>query len=256
MTASPPNGPVRPSRRILAELGAGAQSGDPAGARTVSAATQAARELHVEAIETSLDGPRALVGHLLGMRLLIPASGIHGPREAPALLYLFGDALAIRPTDDAPLSAVPLYGLHIVLPHIAIARWAYRAGRIAHADLDLARADRSVEPDLRTWTVDDFRAADDELQVFPIATLPASLHLYQHLGLVRLAVPTDQGEPVRLKSTLPEPASTFAHVLELFSKLHWAHGISTERPEHAPDAEPDAAPAPPAPREPGRSSGI
>jgi len=239
MTTTPPDGPARPSARILAELRAGAQHGDAAGARARSAATHTAQQLRVEVVETSLEGPRALVGHLLGMRLLIPASGVHGPRETSALLYLFGDAFAIRPTDDAPLSAVPLYGLHIVLPHVAIARWAYRAGRIAHADLDLAREDRAVEPDLRTWTVDDFRAADDKLEVFEIAALPAAIHVYQHLGLVRLAVPTAGGVPVHLKSTLPEPATTFVQVLELFSKLAWAHGISTEPPQHAADAGPD-----------------
>ncbi len=230
MTTSPPDGSARPSERILAELRAGARHGDAASARAASAASHAAEELHVEVIETSLSGPRALVGHLLGMRLLIPASGVHGPRETPALLYLFGDALAIRPTDDAPLSAVPLYGLHIVLPHVALARWAYRAGRVAHADLDLAREDQRVEPDLRTWTVDDFRAADDKVQVFETAELPAAIHVYQHLGLVRLAVPTPrQDAPVRLKSSMPESATTFAHVLEIFSKLPWAHGVSTER---------------------------
>lgn len=211
----------------------GAEHGDAAGARAAGSAAHAAQELHVEVVETSFDGPRALVGHLLGMRLLIPASGIHGPREAPALLYLFRDALAIRPTDDAPLSAVPLYGLHIVLPHVAVARWVYRTGRIAHADLDLAREEQTVEADLRSWTVDDFRAADEKLQVWEAASLPAALHVYQHMGLVYLVVPVAAGAPVRLKSTLPESAAIFARVLELFSKLPWAQGVTTERPQGA-----------------------
>lgn len=241
---SPPGEPTPPSRRILAELRAGAQRGDAAGAHLLGTAAHAEEALHVEIVETSLTTPRALVGHVLGMRLLIPAEGVHGPREAPALLYLFGDALAIRPTDDAPLSTVPLYGLHIVLPHVAVARWAYRTGRIAHANLDLERDDRDVEPDLRKWTVDDFRAADDKVQVLEAAALPAPIHVYQGLGLVHLTVPVTGKPQIRLKSALPEPAATFAHVLELFSKVQWAHGVSTERPASGTDA-PSADPGPP-----------
>lgn len=244
MTTSPPGKSAPPSRRIVAELRAGAQHGGAAGTRALSAAGHAAEALHLEVIETSLTAQRALLGHVLGMRLLIPAAGIHGPREAASLLYLFGDALAIRPTDDAPLSAVPLYGLHIVMPHVAMARWVYKAGRTAHANLDLEKDDEKVEQALREWTVDDFRAADDKVRVFEAASLPGPLCVYQNLGLVHLSVPVAGKPPVRLKSALPESAATFVRLLEVFSKVSWAHGISTERPhgEHDSTQAGDASP--------------
>lgn len=64
-----------------------------------------------------------MVGHVLGLHLLFHAQGIHGPREAPALVYLLADAMAVWPTGDAPMSTVPVFGLHLVLPPVAVARW-------------------------------------------------------------------------------------------------------------------------------------
>ena len=99
---------------MLAELRSGAGKSREIGAKAVGTLGSAAEALHLELVETKLTGERALLGHFLGMRLLIPAGRGHGPRETAALLYLFRDGLGIRPTDDAPLSAVPLYGLHIL----------------------------------------------------------------------------------------------------------------------------------------------
>jgi hypothetical protein len=205
--------------RVLAELRSGARQGGTAGAEAVGKLGTATEALRLEIVETGLHGDRALAGHALGMRLLIPAEGVHGPRETAALLYLFGDALAVRPTDDSPMSAVPLYGLHIVMPHVAVARWVYKAGRTAHANVDLAKEEQDVEGSLASWTVDDFRAADDKLQVFVLTDLTGPVHLYQHLGLVRLAFAPGGGRPVRLKSALPESSTAYVRLWELFAKV-------------------------------------
>lgn len=203
-------------KRILAELRSRSRQAGVVGAEAVNTVGEATEALRLEVVETKLEGPRVLVGHTLGMRLLIPAEGIHGPREAASLLYLFHDSIVIRPTDDAPMSAIPLYGLHIVMPQVAIARWAYKAGRTAHANIDLEKDEREVEASLVDWTVDDFRKADDKLQVFMLAEIPGFVHLYQHLGLVRLAFEAPGGRLVRMKSALPESSTAYRRLWDLF----------------------------------------
>src|SRR5579875_1582932 len=146
-----------------------ARRGVGAGASTASlAATQlgrAAEAIALGTLATGLRGQRALVGHVVGMHLCVPAGHLHGPREAPAFLYVFADALAIRPSDDAPMSSVPVVGLHMVLPELAIAHWLYKAGRIEHANLDLVEDSQRFASSLPHWTVDDFAAADPKVQV-------------------------------------------------------------------------------------------
>jgi hypothetical protein len=222
-------------RRILGELRSGARWSGAAGSKAAGALGSAAEALHLEIVATGLPGPRALVGHVLGMRLLIPAEGVHGPRETAALLYLFRDALAIRPTDDAPMSAVPLFGLHAIIPQVAIARWVYKAGRTAHANMDLVKQEKDFEASLGDWTVDDFREADPKLEVFELGSLPSATHLYQNLGLVRLTVPLPGGHPVRLKSAIPESSSAFVRMWELFGKVDWPAGLTMERPSGPPE---------------------
>lgn len=212
---------------------AGVQAGRSvraAGSSATRSVAASADALRLEVVTTSLTGGRALAGHVLGMRLLLPAEGVHGPRETAALLYLFRDALAIRPTDDAPMSAVPLFGLHMVMPHVAIARYVYKAGRTAHANLDLAREERDFDASLPEWTVDDFREATPKLQVHPTATIPDPVRLYEHLGLVRLAVPVGGGPTVRLKSALPETADAYLRMWKLFDSVKWPQGITMEEP--------------------------
>jgi hypothetical protein len=209
--------------RILAELRAGSQQ---AGA--------AADALRLDVAETPVPGPRALKGHVLGLRLLIPAEGAHGPRETPALLYLFGDAIAIRPTDDAPMSAVPLYGLHLVMPHVAVARWVYKAGRTAHANVDLEKDERGLESSLASWTTDDFRAADEKVQVFPLTALDGPVHVYQHLGLARVTFVADKRQ-VRLKSALPETSDSFEQLWHLFAAVFPPTALTPDPPaDHPP----------------------
>lgn len=205
-------------QRILAELRSRSQEAGVVGAKAAKKLGQATEALSLEVVDTKLEGPRVLVGHVLGMRLLIPAEGIHGPREAAALLYVFRDSIAIRPTDDAPMSAVPLYGLHIVMPHVAIARWAYKAGRTAHANIDLEKDEKQVEASLAAWTVDDFREADDKLEAFALSGIAGPVHLYQHLGLVRLAFEVPGRRPVRLKSSLPETSAAYRRLWDVLSK--------------------------------------
>jgi hypothetical protein len=217
-------------KRILAELRSGTQQGSAVGAKAVGKLSEATEALRLEVVETKLEGERALVGHALGMRLLIPAEGIHGPRETAALLYLFGDAIAVRPTDDSPMSAVPLYGLHIVMPHVAVARWIYKTGRTAHANVDLAKEEQSVEGSLATWTVEDFRRADGKLQVFSVGELAGPVHLYQHLGLVRLAFAVSGGPVVRLKSALPEASGSYQRLWDLFGKVVGPSGLTIDPP--------------------------
>lgn len=229
------------SHRILADLRSAGRTGKSAGARaaeTVGSAGEraagslgsAAEALHLEVVRTQLTGERSLTGHVMGMRLLIPAEGVHGPRETAALLYLFRDALAIRPTDDAPMSAVPLFGLHMVMPEVAIARWLYKAGRTTHANMDLDRREQEFAAALDRWTVDDFREATAKLQVHTSADIPGQLHLYEHLGYVRMALPVAGGEAVRLKSALPEPAAAYVRMWELFDAVSWPHGLTMEVP--------------------------
>lgn len=205
--------------RILAELHSGIDQAEDVGAKSAKELGGATKALHLEVVETPLQGSRALVGHVLGMRLLIPAEGIHGPRETTALLYLFGDAIAIRPTDDAPMSAVPVFGLHIILPHVALARWAYKAGRTVHANLDLERDQQAVEESLASWTADDFHSADPKLQVYPLTSVVDEVHVYQHLGLAWIAFQPSGRPLVRMKSALPESAKAYLRLYELFAKV-------------------------------------
>jgi hypothetical protein len=218
-------------KRILSELRSGAQKTSVASEKAAGVVGEATEALRLEVVETKLSGPRVLVGHALGMRLLIPAEGIHGPRETAALLYLFGDALAIRPTDDSPMSAVPLYGLHIVMPHVAVARWMYKAGRTAHANIDLAKEDeKKEEASIATWTVDDFRRADGKLQVFMFDKLEGEVYLYQRLGLVRLALQLVGGPIVRLKSALPETSGSYQRLWDLFVKVLGPTRLTIDKP--------------------------
>lgn len=217
-------------KRILAELRSRTQQAGVAATKAAGLAGEAAEALRLEVVETKLEGPRVLVGHVLGMRLLIPAEGVHGPREAAALLYLFGDAIAIRPTDDAPMSAVPLYGLHIVMPHVAVARWMYKAGRTAHANIDLEAQERDVEASLSKWTVDDFRSADSKVQVFALAQIEGQIHLYHELGLVHLAFQISSGSLVRMKSALPEPQGVYQRLWDLFAKLTGPARLTIDKP--------------------------
>jgi hypothetical protein len=217
-------------RRIRAELRAGTQLAGAVGAKTGGELVEATEGLRLEVVETKLTGERALVGHALGLRLLIPAEGFHGPRETAALLYLFRDAIAVRPTDDAPMSAVPLYGLHIVLPQVAVARWIYKAGRTAHANIDLAKDERGVDASLQEWTVDDFRLADDKVQVFMLNELSGRVRLYQHLGLVRLDLEVQSGRKVRLKSALPETSDAHQRLWDVFVKVLGDASMTIDRP--------------------------
>lgn len=214
----------------------GSKIGRAAGARAIGSVGAATEALHLEVVKAPLAGERALRGHVLGMRLLIPAEGVHGPRETPALLYLFGDGLGIRPSDDAPMSAVPLYGLHIVMPHVAVARWVYKAGRTAHANVDLARQQSDFVASLASWTIDDFQEADDKLQVLKTTELAGPVHLYQHLGLVRLVLPRPNQPPLRLKSALPESAATYVRMWEVFRDVKWPAGLTMDKPSDDPAA--------------------
>lgn len=235
---------LRSAERLGGVAGARAASAlGSAGKRAAGAVGTAAEALHLEVVRTRFAGERALTGHVLGMRLLIPAHGMHGPRETAALLYLFRDALAIRPTDDAPMSAVPMYGLHMVLPHVALAHWMYKTGRTAHANLDLAREDRDVESEMAAWTVDEFKEATAKLEVHPIADIPAPVHLYEHMGLVRMALPVAGGPPVRLKSALPESTQAYVRTWELFDSLQWPGGLTMEVPGEANESRADETPA-------------
>lgn len=200
------------------------------GAEGVHELGQAAESLRLQVVPSGLEGDRVLLGHVLGMHLLLHAEGIHGPREAPALVYLFADALAVRPTDDAPMSTVPLFGLHMVLPPLAVARWLYKTGRIAHANVDLVKDARQFEDSVAEWTVDDFAEADPRLQVHRIADIADPVHVYEHLGFARLWVPVPGPHPVRLKSALPATSEAFARFEELFVTGHWPNGVSTEVP--------------------------
>lgn len=219
--------------RILVELRSAERHGQTAGTKAAGAVGTSAEALHLEVVATDFTGARALAGHVLGLRLLIPAEGIHGPREAPALLYLFRDALALRPTDDAPMSAIPLCGLHMVMPHVAMARWVYKAGRTAHANLNLARQEAEFQAALSHWTADEFKEATSKLQVHPLAQVPEPVRLYEHLGFVRLDVPVVGGPPVRLKSALLEPAAAYLRMWKLFDAVPWPHGLTMEEPPDA-----------------------
>jgi hypothetical protein len=217
---------------VLHELSQRAARGETEGARAATELGQAADAIHLEIVATGLHGARVLVGHVLGMHLLLSAEGLHGPREAPALLYLFADALGTRPTGDAPMSTVPLFGLHMILPPVAVARWLYKAGRIAHANVDLVKDLDKFEASLSDWTVEEFAEADPELEVYRAGEIDGPVHVYEHFGFARVAVPTAGGRLVRLKSALPTTRGAIGRLRDLFGTVEWSHGLRSEAPVH------------------------
>jgi hypothetical protein len=223
-------GPPGWHQHVLDNLRREAAAGTKAGEHAAAELGRAAQAMALEVVPTGLRGDRALVGHVLGMHLELPAAHLHGPREAPALLYLFADAVAIRPTDDAPMSTIPLFGLHMVLPPAAIARWVYKAGRIEHANLDLVKDAQRFADTLAQWTVDDFEDADPKLDVRRTRDLSQPLHVYEHLGYAHLLVPVPDGRPVHLKSALPASSNMFLKLWQLFTIVEWPQGLTTEVP--------------------------
>ena len=207
---------------------------------------QAAVSLHLQVLLTGLQGERALVGHAMGMHLLLHAEGIHGPRETPVLVYLFADAMAIRPTDDAPMSTVPMFGLHMVLPPLAVARWLYKTGRIAHANVELVKDARHFQDSVADWTVDDFAEADPKLQVLRVTDIDGPVHAYEHLGYARLWVPVRGRRPARLKSALPTTSEASTRLEDLLLAASWPNGLSTEVPSGH-EGAPSEAPGPTGP---------
>ena len=133
------------------------------------------------------------------------------------------------------MSTVPILGLHMVLPPLAVARWLYKAGRIEHANLDLVKDAQRFADSLAGWTVDDFAEADAKLQVYRSADVKGPLHVYEHLGFANLWVPptTMEGRPVRFKSALPATSDAFVKLWQLFSLVHWPRGLRTDVPAHA-----------------------
>ena len=234
---APPRDPAAHDlgHRLLDDVRTRAKEGGGEGLALAEQLGKAAEALHLEIVDTGLRTPHALAGHVIGMRLLLPAGGIHGPRETPTLVYLFGDALALRPTDDAPMSSLPLLGLHLVLPDAAIAHWLYNLGRTAHANLELLKDEEHVAASLPSWTVEDFADADPKLKVFHMADLRAPVHLYEELGFVRIRLPAAD-KPVRLKSTLPESTRDFVNLWKLFDAVGWPGGLSMAHPGDEPGA--------------------
>jgi hypothetical protein len=246
--AAPPSGPRSDEeesgsarglrRRVLEGLRRDAAGGATLGARAAAEVGEATEAMALEIVPTGLVGERVLVGHALGMHLSVPASGFHGPRESPALVYLFADALAVRPTDDAPMSTVPVLGLHMVLPPLAIARWIYKAGRVEHANIDLVKDAQRFADSFAQWTVDDFAAADTKLQVHRASDLPGPLHVYEHLGFANVRVPVQGGGTDHLKSALPVTSDAFVRLWKLFALVNWPAGLSTEVPGQERQGEP------------------
>lgn len=238
---------------MLDELRKGASAGAAVGGHAAAELGHATEAMALEIVPTGLSGERVLFGHVLGMHLSLPAGHLHGPREAPALLYLFADALAVRPTDDAPMSTVPVFGLHMVLPPLAVARWLYKAGRIEHANVDLVKDAQRFADSLAEWTVDDFAEADPKLEVHRVADLPGPFHVYEHLGFAHVWLPTSDGRPVHLKSAIPTSSDAYVKLWQLFSRVDWPHGLRTdtppgdhgEQPPAAPSSSPPSAAAPP-----------
>jgi len=225
--------------RRLQGLRRRAASGGADGARAAAELAHAGEALHLEVVLTGLAGERVLVGHVVGMHQLLHAGGLHGPRETPAILYVFADALAVRPTDDAPMSTVPALGLHLLLPPLAVARWLYKTGRIAHANVELvkelANEEGHFEASLAEWTVDDFAEADPKVQVVRASDLGGPLHLYDHLGFARLTATLPGEPPLRLKSTLPVTPGALAAMEELFCAVQWPHGLRLAAPDERPE---------------------
>lgn len=214
-------------------------AGEAAGAHAASTLGQAAAAVHLDVAATGLTGRRALLGHVLGLHQELRAGGLHGPRQAPVVAYLFADGLAVRPTDDAPMSSVPLLGLHLVLPPLAVTRWLYKAGRVEHANVDLLKVARTFEAALPEWTLDDFAEADPKLEAYPAAALQGAAHVYEHLGFAHLSLSMPDADPLRLKSTLPVTPEAFARLWRLCSSAQFPGGIEMSPP-----------PAPGGPRRP------
>ena len=245
-TAAPEAAPGDPGglrQRVTGELRREAAAGKHGEEHAAVELGHAARATALEIVPTGLDGARALVGHVLGMHLSLPAEHFHGPRQAPALLYLFADALAIRPTGDAPMSTVPMFGLHMVLPPVAVARWVYKAGRVEHANLDLVKDAERFASSIAEWTVDDFLEADPTLEVHRTAELAGPLHVYEHLGFAHITVPAAEGRPVHLKSSLPVSSESFVKLWQLFALVRWPQGLSTEVPTGSDEERPGPPPA-------------
>lgn len=227
--------------RVLGDLRRQAAVGANAGARAAAQLGHATEAMALEIVPTRLTGDRALVGHVLGMHLDLPVSHLHGPREAPTLLYLFADAVAVRPTDDAPMSTVPIFGLHMVVPPLAIARWVYKAGRVEHANLDLVKDAQRFADSLAQWTVDDFAEADPKLEVHRTKDAAGPIHVYEHLGFTNVWIPAVEGRPVRLKSALPTSSDAFVTLWQLFALVSWPNGLSTDVPVDVHGGSPDEA---------------
>ncbi|MGC9220740.1 MAG: hypothetical protein ACP5H2_05225 [Solirubrobacteraceae bacterium] len=206
--------------RVAGDVRKGVAAAALAGGRGATELGEAAQALALEVVSTDLAGEHALLGHVLGMHLTIPASHLHGPREEPVLLYLFADALAIRPTRDAPMSSVPLLGLHLLLPPVAVAHWMYKAGRVEHANLDLVRDEERFANSLADWTVEDFAQADTLLDVHRVAEMAGPARVYEHLAYAHVSVPVSGGA-VHLKSALPVSASAFSKLSKLFARVAW-----------------------------------
>ena len=214
-------------------------AGTTAGARAAASLGQAAAAVHLEVTATALHGDRVLLGHVLGLHVDLRAGGLHGPRQTPAVVYLFADALAVRPSDDAPMSRLPVLGLHMVFPPLAVTRWLYKAGRVEHANLDLVEVGRAFEAALPRWTVDDFAAADPKLDVHRLADMEGPVHLYDHLGFAHLVVPVPGGEPLRLQSTLPATPEGFARLWQLCAAMAWPGGLQMAPPPREGDVGPE-----------------
>ena len=210
-----------------------AAAGVAAGAHEASNLGRAAGEVHLQSVATGLEGGRVLFGHVLGTHVELKAGGLHGPRQIPAVVYLFADALAVRPSDDAPMSTVPLLGLHMVFPPAAVTRWLYKAGRIEHANLDLVEVADTFEAALPAWTVDDFAEADPKLEVLRSDSFDGPLHVYEHLGFAHLWAPVPDRPPMHLKSTLPPTPEAFAKLWQLCGTVAWSHGVTMEVPHGA-----------------------
>jgi hypothetical protein len=227
--------------RRLHELRQQAAVGVAAGARAAAKLGKAAEALHLEVVDTGLHGERHLVGHVLGMHLDVRAGGIHGPRQTPAVVYLFADALAVRPSDDAPMSTIPLLGLHMVFPPLAVTHWLYKTGRIEHANLDLVEVASTFESALPSWTVDDFAEADPRLEVHLCSSLEAPVHVYERGGFAHLWVPLPGRESLHLQSSLPPTPEAFAKLWELFGKVLWPQGVTMDAPHGAAGEGPPAS---------------
>jgi hypothetical protein len=246
-------------RTRLGNLRREAAAAAGASARTAATLAQAAAAVHLEVTATGLAGDRVLLGHVVGLHQELRAGGLHGPRQVPAVVYVFADALAVRPSDDAPMSSVPLLGLHLLLPPLAVTHWLYKAGRTEHAEVDLVEVAAQLEAALPHWTADDLGEADPKVQVLQLAELDGPAYLYAELGFAHLVVPTPGGPPHRLRSTLPATPEAFARLWELCAAARWPGRLQMTAPAHGdqggPAAENRALPTSAAPTSSAGSAG-